>query len=147
MLVAACHEVEDHGGPLSADRIAYFRALYWEHIAAGETANPRASPSGKRGRVRQTKAANLLWRLRTYADDVLRFMTDQGVPVTNNLAEQTVCMPKVKQKISGCFRTLAGAQSFCTIRSYLDTMRKQGENPFLALVQTFQGVVPQPRIG
>jgi transposase len=78
-------------------------------------------------------------------DDVLRFMTDPGVPFTNNLAEQAVRMPKVKQKVSGCFRTLAGAQSFCTIRSYLDTLRKQGANLFHALTQTFQGNVPQPR--
>jgi transposase len=145
MLVAACHEVSATGGPLSADRIAHFRALYGEVIAAGEAANPRAPPSGKRGRTRQSKAVNLLHRLRTYADDVLRFMTDHGVPFTNNLAEQTVRMPKVKQKVSGCFRTLTGAQSFCIIRSYLDTLRKQGANPFHALTQTFQGNVPQPR--
>ena len=146
MLVAAAHEVAASGGSLAADRIAYFRALYWEIITEGEAANPRAPPSGKRGRTRQSKAVNLLQRLRDYADDVLRFMTDDGVPFTNNLAEQAVRMPKVKQKISGCFRTLAGAQSFCTIRSYLDTLRKQGANPFLALVQTFQGNVPQPRL-
>jgi transposase len=146
MLVAAAHEVAASGGSLAADRIAYFRTLYWEIITEGEAANPRAPPSGKRGRTRQSKAVNLLQRLRDYADDVLRFMTDDGVPFTNNLAEQAVRMPKVKQKISGCFRTLVGAQSFCTIRSYLDTLRKQGANPFLALVQTFQGNVPQPRL-
>jgi transposase len=145
MLVDACHEVTAAGGPLTADRIAHFRSLYLEIIAAGEAANPRAPPSGKRGRTRQSKAVNLLRRLRTYADDVLRFMTDPGVPFTNNLAEQAVRMPKVKQKVSGCFRTLAGAQSFCTIRSYLDTLRKQGANLFHALTQTFQGNVPQPR--
>jgi transposase len=145
MLVDACHEVTAAGGPLTADRIAHFRSLYLEILAAGEAANPRAPPSGKRGRTRQSKAVNLLHRLRTYADDVLRFMTDPGVPFTNNLAEQAVRMPKVKQKVSGCFRTLAGAQSFCTIRSYLDTLRKQGANLFHALTQTFQGNVPQPR--
>jgi transposase len=145
MLVAACHEVSATGGPLNAERIAHFRSRYWEIIAAGEAANPRAPPSGKRGRTRQSKAVNLLQRLRTYADDVLRFMTDHGVPFTNNLAEQTVRMPKVKQKVSGCFRTLTGAQSFCIVRSYLDTLRKQGANPFHALTQTFQGNVPQPR--
>jgi transposase len=145
MLLAACQEVESVGGPLPQDRIAHFRALYLEIIAEGEAANPRAPPSGKRGRTRQSKAVNLLHRLRTYADDVLRFMTDHGVPFTNNLAEQAVRMPKVKQKVSGCFRTLRGAQSFCTIRSYLDTLRKQGANLFHALTLTFQGNVPQPR--
>src|ERR687893_443476 len=145
MLVDACHEVPAAGGPLTADRIAHFRSLYLEIIAAGEAANPCAPPSGKRGRTRQSKAVNLLRRLRTYADDVLRFMTDPGVPFTNNLAEQAVRMPKVKQKVSGCFRTLRGAQSFCIIRSYLDTLRKQGANLFHALTQTFQGNVPQPR--
>lgn len=145
MLLAACQEVERVGSPLPHDRIAHFRSLYLEIIAEGEAANPRASPSGKRGRTRQSKTVNLLHRLRTYADDVLRFMTDPGVPFTNNLAEQAVRMPKVKQKVSGCFRTLTGAQSFCIIRSYLDTLRKQGANLFHALTLTFQGNVPQPR--
>ena len=144
MLLAACQEVERVGGPLPHDRIAHFRALYLEILAQGEAANPRAPPSGRRGRTRQSKAVNLLHRLRTYADDVLRFMSDHGVPFTNNLAEQAVRMPKVKQKVAGCFRTLTGAQSFCTIRSYLDTLRKQGANLFHALTQTFQGNVPQP---
>jgi transposase len=145
LLLATCQEVERAGGLLPQDRLAYFRSLYWEIIAEGEAANPRAPPSGKRGRTRQSKAVNLLHRLRTYADDVLRFMTDHGVPFTNNLAEQAVRMPKVKQKVAGCFRTLTGAQSFCIIRSYLDTLRKQGANLFHALTQTFQGNVPQPR--
>lgn len=145
MLLAACQEVTTAGGPLAADRLVHFRSRYLEILAEGEAANPRAPPSGKRGRTRQSKAVNLLHRLRTYADDVLRFMTDPGVPFTNNLAEQAVRMPKVKQKLSGCFRTLTGAQSFCIIRSYLDTLRKQGANLFHALTQTFQGNVPQPR--
>jgi transposase len=145
LLLAACPEVTAAGGPLAAERIAHFRSLYREIIAAGEAANPPAPPSGKRGRTRQSKAVNLLHRLRTYTDEVLRFMTEPGVPFTNNLAEQAVRMPKVKQKVSGCFRTLTGAQSFCTLRSYLDTLRKQGANLFHALTQTFQGNVPQPR--
>ena len=98
------------------------------------------------GGQRQTKAANLLERLRVYSGDVLRFMSEKDAPFTSNLAERAIRMPKVKQKVSGCFRTMGGAESFCTIRSYLDTMRKQGVNPFQVLVQTFQGVVPQPRL-
>jgi hypothetical protein len=80
------------------------------------------------------------------SDDVWRFATDPGVPFTNNLAEQAVRMPKVKQKISGCFRTPEGADTFCVIRSYLATMHKQGANLFESLIQTFQGAAPQPRL-
>jgi transposase len=46
-------------------------------------------------------------------------------------------MPKVKQKVWGGFRTLTCAQSLCIIRSYLETLRKQGANLFHALTQTF----------
>jgi transposase len=84
--------------------------------------------------------------LRLYADDVWRFMTDAGVPFTNNLGEQAVRMPKVKQKVSGGFRTPGGLDTFCTIRSYLATLHKQGTNLFLALTLTFQGSPPQPRL-
>jgi len=59
--------------------------------------------------------------MREHADEVLRFVTDLRVPFTNNLGERAIRMPKVKQKISGCFRTLNGADNFCIIRSYLDT--------------------------
>jgi transposase len=145
LLVAACHEVNALGSPLPADRLADFRARYDQILVAGETVNPLAPKSGKRGRTRQSKAANLLLRLRLYADDVWRFATDHNVPFTNNLAEQAVRMPKVKQKISGGFRTKNGADTFCTVRSYLATMHKQGANLFHALTLTFQGQPPQPR--
>jgi transposase len=145
LLVAACHEVNELGCPLPTERMANFRARYDEILAAGDAINPLAPKSGKRGRTRQSKPANLLLRLRTYSDDVWRFATDHNVPFTNNLAEQTVRMPKVKQKISGGFRTKKGADTFCTIRSYLATMHKQGANLFHALTLTFQRQIPQPR--
>ena len=145
LLRAACHEVNELGGPLPAQRIASFRARYEKLLANGDAVNPLASKSGKRGRTRQSKAANLLLRLRNYADDVWRFATDHNVPFTNNIAEQAVRMPKVKQKISGGFRTKNGADTFCTLRSYLATMHKQGANLFHALTLTFQGNPPQPR--
>jgi transposase len=63
------------------------------------------------------------------------------------LAEQAVRMPKVKQKISGCFRTEEGADVYCTIRSYLATLHKQGENLFEALLQTFKTTPPMPAFG
>jgi len=146
LLVAACHEANNFGSPLPADRLADFRTRYDQILVAGEAVNPLVPKSGKRGRTRQSKAANLLLRLRLYADDVWRFATDHDVPFTNNLAEQAVRMPKVKQKIAGCFRTKHGADTFCTIRSYLATMHKQGANLFHALTLTFQGQTPQPRL-
>lgn len=145
LLVAACHEVAAAGAPLPSERIAHYRAAYDRILTTGEAANPRAPPSGKRGRTKQSKALNLIDRLRRYADDVWRFMTDPGVPFTNNLGEQAVRMPKVKQKISGGFRTAAGLETFCTLRSYLATLHKQGMNLFHALTLTFQGSPPQPR--
>ena len=123
------------------------RALYDAILAQAQAENPIAASTGKRGRPKQSKSTNLIGRLRDYSDDVWRFMTQPDVPFTNNLAEQTVRMPKVKQKVSGCFRTLPGAQSYCVIRSYCATMHKQGANTFESLVAAFKGATPQPSFG
>ncbi|MBU1962848.1 MAG: IS66 family transposase [Gammaproteobacteria bacterium] len=144
LLVAACHEVNQAGGVLTPLRLVFYRTEYDAILTAGEAANPRAPPSGKRGRTKQSKALNLIDRLRDHADDVWRFAIDHNVPFSNNIAEQAVRMPKVKQKISGGFRTKAGLDTFCTIRSYLATLHKQHINLFQALTQAFQGSVPQP---
>jgi len=95
----------------------------------------------------ESKATNLIGRLHDYSDDVWRFMTQPDVPFTNNLAEQTVRMPKVKQKVSGCFRTPQGAQNYCVIRSYCATMHKHGANIFESLVAALKGSTPQPCFG
>jgi transposase len=120
------------------------RALYDAILAQAQAENPIALSTGKRGRPKQSKATNLIGRLRDYSDDVWRFMTQANVPFTNNRAEQTVRMPKVKQKVSGCFRTPQGAQDYCIIRSYCATMHKQGANIFESLVGAFKGTTPQP---
>ncbi len=120
------------------------RDLYEAILAQAQVDNPMVQSTGKRGRPKQSKATNLIGRLRDYRDDVWRFMTQPDVPFTNNLAEQTVRMPKVKQKVAGCFRTLKGAQTYCVIRSYCATMQKQGANVFESLVVTFNGAPTQP---
>ena len=76
---------------------------------------------------------NLLERLRDHKTQVLRFVFDFAVPFTNNQAEQDIRMMKVKMKISGGFRTQAGAEIFATLRSVLSTARKQGMNILRAL--------------
>jgi transposase len=147
LLQEACHEVNVNANErLTQERIAYYRLRYNTILRMGERKHPVRAASGKRGRTKQSSATNLLRRLRKHADDVWRFAADPEVPFTNNLAEQAVRMPKVKQKISGSFRTKEGAERFCTIRSYLETLRKQGHHLLDALTLAFQGNVPQPRL-
>lgn len=78
-----------------------------------------------RGKQKRRIGHNLLIRLRDYKLDVLRCLSDPAVSFTNNLAEQDIRMMKVKQKISGGFRTAKGASDFCSIRTFLSTARKQ----------------------
>jgi transposase len=101
--------------------------------------HPRRLPG--QGRSKQDKATNLLDRLDDYDLCVLAFLLDPDVPFTNNQGEQDIRMIKVKQKISGCFRTLQGAQCFARIRGYLSTCRKQGFNLWDAC---FQAAIGQP---
>ena len=129
----------------STTDVAAFTTLYEQILQDGERLNPEAlKPSGKRGRVKQSVAFNLLRRMRQYSDAVLRFIGDHTVPFTNNVGEHGVRMPKVKQKISGCFRTLEGAQHFCVIRTCLATLHKQGHGMLDAIRRAFAGkpIVP-----
>ena len=114
--------------------------------AAAQRNPPRQPPPGSRRRVKQSPAYNLIERLRNKRNDVLRFITDLRVPFDNNLAERDIRMPKLKQKVSGGFRTDTGIARFATIRPYLSTLRKQGADIFQALVLTFQGSPPMPRL-
>ncbi len=123
--------------------IAWLQARYSRIVAQGlafhEAQPPPACPNkgdGKkpRGRQRRRTGHNLLLRLQSRKDDVLRFLTDPSVPFTNNLAERDLRMMKVRQKISGCFRTAAGAENFATLRTVLSTARKPG----WSLIETLQ---------
>jgi transposase len=143
----ACHAVNESGeGKVSEERYAEYLIRYEAILCQGEAAHPVLPPSGKRGKTKQSDATNLLLRLRKYRDDIWRFAQDPAVPFTNNLAEQAIRMPKVKQKVSGTFRTSEGAKRFCVIRSYVETLRKQGHRLLDALTKVFQGETPQPRL-
>lgn len=112
-----------------------FRSL----VAEGRQANPINKPpeaKPKRGQQKQTKARNVLDRLEHHEAFVLAFFNDLRVPFTNNQAEQDIRMIKVRQKISGCFRTLQGAESFARIRGYLSTARKNGMNLLQSIIDS-----------
>lgn len=89
---------------------------------------------GKRGRKAKNKSSRLIETMQQKKNQTLRFLYDPNVPFDNNLAERDLRMLKVKQKISGCFRTFKGAQVFCRIRSYISTVKKHDYNVLDAIV-------------
>ena len=137
--------VNDAGGLLEAGESGKYRQRYRSILKNAEAECPapdETNRKGKRGRVKRTKARNLLERLIEYESDVLRFMDNKIVPFTNNLGENDIRMTKVQQKISGCFRSMEGAKIFCRVRSYLSTCRKQGVSSSQALEILFRGELP-----
>lgn len=146
--VLACEARTQGLAALPAAEVERLQTRYDTIITAAEARNPRRPRRpGTRGRVKQSPAYNLVVRLREHRNEVLRFITDLRVPFDNNLAERDIRMPKLKQKVSGCFRSEAGVEAFAIIRSYLSTLRKQSANIFDSLVLTFQNRPPMPRLG
>ena len=126
---------------LSQTELASWRKRYEALLAEGYAANPLPlSPSvPRRGRRKKGKAICLLDRMQQHQKWVLAFLVDFSVPFTNNHAERILRMLKVRQKISGCFRTAAGAERFLRVRSYIDTVRKNDLPIFQALVDAMAG--------
>ena len=136
-------KVNDAGGALDAKESQKYRLKYRALFKKAEIECPEPiRPKGKRGRIKKSKSRNLLERLRNYEQDMLRFMDNEHVPFSNNLGENDIRMTKVQQKISGCFRSMDGANIFCRIRSYLSTCRKQGVKSSHALKLLFDGKLP-----
>lgn len=125
---------------LQAERLRYFSDRYSRILREGREELPLASakPAGQRGRAKQHKVKNLHDRLRHHKTEVLAFLYDFSIPFTNNQGEQDVRMMKVKQKISGCFRSLDGARIFARIRGCLSTVKKQGRNALHAMTMLFE---------
>jgi len=133
---------------LNPKQVKTFEQCYRKVLTDGFKSNPippvDENAPKKRGKKKQSPPKNLLDRLEKYQAAVLAFMYDFQVPFDNNQAERDIRMMKLKQKISGCFRSLAGAQQFCRIRGYISTLRKQDISVLDALRSVFVGtpVVP-----
>jgi transposase len=114
--------------PVLQTLIKRYNAIVRRGLAFHRNQPPLARQIGARGRAPHRPGHNLLIRLHKFKRDVLRFLYDFAVPFTNNEGERDLRMMKVKMKISGGFRTMAGARTFARIRTVISTARKQGWN-------------------
>jgi transposase len=141
VLRRACHAVNlaaARSVSLKPRFIARIERRYDAVVAAGlafHMSLPRLPRAQRRGGKPRRVGHNLLVRLQMRRDDVLRFLHDPQVPFTNNQAERDIRMMKLRQKISGGFRSFAGAEIFAVIRSVLSTARKQGWDLVATLMQ------------
>ena len=127
---------------LAVEDLDRFHQQYLRIVDAGYAQNPvTESPAcpKRRGRRKQSKARNLLDRFRDYPEGILAFMHDFSVPFDNNSSERDLRMMKLRQKISGTFRSFDALVDFCRIRGYVSTARKNGLNALDALRRVFTG--------
>ena len=100
---------------------------------------PKPIRTGIKGKYKRTKGRNLLERLQKFKPAVLAFAFNAEVPFTNNQAERDIRPVKVKQKISGCFRTFKGAEHYARIAGFISTTRKHKLNVFKELCNVLNG--------
>jgi transposase len=138
--------VDNACGKMIPDKAEQYRVRYRAILKKAEETEcllpEKTIEKGKHGRIKKTKARNLLERLIKFENDVLRFMETDFVPFTNNQGESDLRMTKVQQKISGCFRSIDGAYIFCRVRSYLSTCLKNDVSATEALRLLFIGKLP-----
>lgn len=132
----ARNEGQDH---LDSESLQSIERRYCEILEGAKAGRPPPSRTGKRGKLKKTKQQNFIERLLEHKENALAFMHDFRVPFDNNVAERDIRMMKLKNKISGTFRSLHGAQCFARIRGYISTVRKNGRNVFEEIKNAFYG--------
>lgn len=128
---------------LTKKAYANLQKRYRNILTRGEKELPVIPPKSnkKRGKMAKSDAHNLWERFKKYESAVLLFAKDSHVSFTNNRAERDLRMSKVKQKISGCFRTIFYAKAYCRISSYLQTAANKGINPLVAIQMALAGKI------
>ena len=142
LLQGACAQVtKNKGKRLTKKQYVRLQRRYRNLLTRGESEMPPVAQKqkGRRGKIAKSDAHNLLERLIKYEAAVLLFARDANVPFTNNRAERDLRMAKVKQKVSGCFRTEMYANAYCRISSYLQSMANKGINPLVAIQIALSG--------
>ncbi len=149
-LLVAMHRVAETArdaeqAEIAAPVRASYRALYDRYVGQGRLRHPEPEPvPGQRRRPQRTFPQNLLRRLETRPDEILAFFYDLRIPFDNNAAERALRMIKVKQKISGTFRTEEGGTQFGTLRSDIVTAIQQGLHPLAVLRNALAGKAWMP---
>ena len=141
-----CRHFHKHN-EIPPTRLSRLTRLYDSIVKEGLDFHEAQTPlplKGKQGRRPKRTGHNLLFRLLHYKQDVLRFLNDPLVPFTNNDAERDLRMAKCKQKISGGFRSVHGANQFARIRGFISTARKQRWNILQSIQSVFNGNIPIP---
>jgi transposase len=122
---------------LTLDKVLLYEEKYDSIVRVGQEEDFKLNFDSKTKKVKKGKSKPLLERLSLRRDEVLRFMTDFDIPFDNNQAERDIRMTKVKQKISGTFRSSYGAEFFARIRGYISTVRKHSKNVMECLESAF----------
>jgi transposase len=144
LLLETCKKVSDTiDKKITDEEYNHLQKCYQSIITQGEKELPEIPEklNGKKGKIAKSDAHNLWDRLKKYEEAVLLFAKKPEVSFTNNRAEQDIRMAKVKQKVSGCFRTETYAKAYCRISSYLQTMANKGCNPLIAIQMALAGKI------
>ena len=115
---------------------------YRQIVSEGLEVNPEPPPppKPKRGRVKRSKPLNLLRRFDQRYEEIMGFFEYDHIPFDNNQAERDLRMMKVREKISGTFRSDSHAKAFCDIRSIISSARKQSRK----IIRTLASLIKSP---
>lgn len=109
-------------------RDANLKTSYYTRVFNKYTSLVRPVIKNYNKKFKKTNEQRLAFALEKHKYLFLKFIKQPEVPFDNNQAERDLRMIKVKQKISGCFRSQTHASYFASIRGYISTLKKNDQN-------------------